>query len=186
LLGQLKTAATTGTITYLDIPFDGADNDIYKKKCGIDGFWDPTKNTDSIPVPGGSIPTILNVVQQGNAGICAANYVNFGTDDGFPAAGTYRKEFKAASGGSTYHVRARITASGTAAGKKWGDIPLTVAELKSKLTYKVNGTDAAHDDVWTAMVNGMAAPAPSATLDAQDAGTTIFTSKVELICVTKQ
>jgi hypothetical protein len=73
LLGQLKTAATTGTITYLDIPFDGADNDIYKKKCGIDGFWDPTKNTDSIPVPGGSIPTILNVVQQGNAGICAAN-----------------------------------------------------------------------------------------------------------------
>ena len=29
--GTLKTAMTTGTITYLDIPFDGADPDIYSR-----------------------------------------------------------------------------------------------------------------------------------------------------------
>ena len=181
--GTLQTALKTGTLSYLDVPYNASDADILKKKCGLDSYWNPTDNVDSIPVTG--TPTIANVLITGNGGICSQGFQSFGQDDGFPVVGTYRKELKAASGGKTYHVRARISASGSAAGKKFKDLGLTTSSVKTALTYKVNGTATTHDDVWPALLDAMSAPAPAATLDVAQAGASVFTAKVELICASE-
>jgi len=180
----LKTAVQTGAITYLDIKYNAADQDILKKKCGLEGFWDPTKNTDVIPVSG--VPLIANILMTQNGGICSQGFSNFGSDEGFPVAGVYRKEFKAASGGKTYHLRVRATASGSAAGKKFKDIPLATADFSSKVVYQIDGVATPHADVWKSLIGAMKAPAPAATLDVQNGGSTIFSVKNELICVAVQ
>lgn len=180
-IGALKTAMSTGAISYLDLPYNASDPDILKKKCGLEGFWNPTDNVDPIPVTGA--PKLSTVLTTGNGGICATGFTSFGTDDGFPAAGVYRKEFKAVANAATYHVRARITTSGTAAGQKFSALSITVpGDIQTKLVYEVNGVAAPHDNVWTAIVDAMTAPAPSVTMTTKNGGTAIFTSKIELIC----
>lgn len=177
----LQTALKTGVISYLDIPYSASDPDILKKKCGLDAYWNPADNTDAIPVTGA--PSLATILTTGNGGICSAGFKTFGTDEGFPVAGTYRKEFKAASGGKTYHVRARIEASGSAAGSKFSAQGVAVPnDIKSTLVYKVGGKTIAHDDLWTGILDAMSAPAPAVKLDVEKGGTTIFSANIALIC----
>ena len=112
---------TSGVLLHSDIPFSSSDSNIYKEKCGLEGFWDPTKATALIP-PATSIPELASLFapsSDGNAGICAGYTAQGTSTDGFPAAGTYRIQFHAAYQGETYVVRARATVSGSAAGQSF-------------------------------------------------------------------
>ncbi len=195
-LDALKTAMTTGAVTYLDIPFNGADPDIYKKKCGLEGFWNPVNNVNEVsPGPLGiTAITIAQLLNFGNSGICSDGFNNasFGVDEGFPVAGVYRNEHKAMLGNTTYHLRWRATTSGTAAGESFADLGLTYSgagnDVENTLVYEVNGAVTPHADVYAAMVNAMtvvAGDAPSATLVVKQGSTAIFQVVLEFICVTK-
>jgi len=191
LLAAFKAALVDGltnaTFLYLDVPFDAADLDIFKKKCGLDSFWDPTASTAEVAPPAAPV-TISDLYLFGNAGICAAGFDNmsFGTGEGFPVAGTYRKEFKLTSGADTYLVRVRVTVAGAAAGDTFMTRGLTVpGDLETTLGYEVDGTNQAHDDVLPALVAALQAPDASVTLDVLDmpGGATLLTALIEVIGV---
>jgi len=187
-LTALKDALQAGTYVYLDVPFVDTVN-IYRQKCGLEGFWNPADNTQEVPGPAPVNP--LNIYAAGNSGICATgfNSTSFGTGEGFPVAGTYRKEFKVAHMGSTYHVRLRVTVTGTSAGNTFTATGLTnPPDFENELAYEVNGTTTPHDDVWNDMVAALTVvtdTAPNATLGVKLAsgGPVIWTAKVEFICV---
>lgn len=176
----LKTAMQTGAIAYRDLPYSAADPDILKKKCGLGAFWDPAVNVDLIPVTG--TPLLATILASGNGGICSTNFTTFGTDEGFAAAGTYRKEFQATSGGTTYRVRARIVAGGSGAGAKFSSFPISNADIQNTLVYEVNGSVTTHANLWSGLLGAMTAPVPAANLVVKRSGTAIFNSSIELIC----
>lgn len=182
-----QAALLGGTYLYLDVPFDGGDPNIYKKKCGLGSFWNPADNTDEIAPPASPV-TISDLLQFGNAGICAAGFDNgsFGTGEGFPVAGTYRKEFKVAFMGTTYLVRVRVTVTGPAAGDTFASRSISVpSDVENTLGYLVDGTAQAHDDVLVAISNALTSPSSSAMLDVLDApgGATLLSALIEVLCV---
>jgi hypothetical protein len=182
-----QTALQNGTFLYRDVPFNGADPNIFVKKCGLGAFWDPAESTDEIAPP--SVPVRLaDLFQFGNAGICAAGFDNgsFGTGEGLPVAGTYRKEFKVAHLGTTYLVRARVTVSGPSAGATWASLGIAVpADLENTLGYEVDGTPSLHDDVLTDIAAALQSPDASVTLDVFDmpGGGALLSAVIEVICV---
>lgn len=182
-------ALKNGAITYLDVPFDGADPDIYKKKCGADGFWNPADNTNELPL-GAPPPTFADIVIDGNSGICADGFAQLGQDEGFPAAGTYRKELKVAHQGATYHARIRLSSSGPASGKKFADEGVSgKSDIETALKYEINGQAVVHDDVWKTGIDalkadGTAYPGFEFKANKPD-GSPLITSTVEFICVSK-
>ncbi|MEW8027222.1 MAG: hypothetical protein AB2793_17205 [Candidatus Thiodiazotropha sp.] len=194
-ISALRTALESGTLLYLDVPFNGSDSDIYRKKCGLEGFWNPADNTDEISLsaigldPAGA-PNITDLVLFGNAGICAEGFNNssFGVGEGFPVAGTYRKEIKAAHLGSTYHLRFRAVVSGSSAGNTFTSEGITPSTGLRTLHYSVNGVETQHDDLFSALVNAMSAStsaAPGATIEVRKSagGAVVFTAAIEVICV---
>ena len=191
-LALLKAALKNGTVVHLDVPFNGADPDIFKKKCGREGFWNPAAAVNEIP-PITTPVTIASLFQVENLGICAAGFdVNsFGTGEGFPAAGTYRKEFKVAHMGMTYHVRTRITVSGTSAGVTFASAGIAVPDdIENTVVYEVDGVVYPHADLIARGIDALAASttdAPSYRLDVRLSapGAIVFTAVVELICVSK-
>lgn len=193
-LAALKTALKMGTITYHDLPFDGADADIYKKKCGLEGFWNPADNTDRIPSLSAT-PELVSLLNPGSgrSGICAT-YAAPGAADGFPAAAVYRKQFQTAYMGSTYVLRARVTTTGSAAGQTFTSQTVTYTgatnDVNSTLVYQINGATAAYATLWNTLVDAYTASStayPSVTLDVKKsaATATIWSAKLELICVSK-
>lgn len=122
LFADFVDGLQNGTFLYLDVPFDAGDAAIFRKKCGLGSAWDPADNTNEV-APAVTPVTITTLFTTGNAGICAEGFDNdsFGTGEGFPVAGTYRKEFKVNSGGTTWHVRVRIKIEGSAAGNTFAD-----------------------------------------------------------------
>lgn len=182
-----QTALLSGTFLYLDVPFNAADLDIFSKKCGLGSFWDPADNIDEVaPV---NVPvTVADLFQFGNAGICAAGFDNgsFGTGEGLPVAGTYRKEFKVAHLGTTYLVRTRVTVTGSSAGDTWTSLGVTVpADLENTLGYEVDGAAVVHDDVLTAIAGALQSPDATVMLDVFDmpGGTLLLSAMVEVLCV---
>lgn len=148
-LDLLKAAIRQGALLYLDVPFDINDPLIIKKKCGFENSWNPVDNTDEIP-PAQSPVTLSDLFLSGNAGICAAGFTtsSFGLGEGFPEAGTYRKEFKAALMGVTYHVRLRVTVSGSSAGNTFRSEGIAVpGDIQNTLIYEVDGATTAHADL---------------------------------------
>lgn len=196
----LKTALTnnSNTIYYLDVPFDGTDPDIYKKKCGLEGYWNPADNTDEITAAAvGLNQSTLNLYDllfTGHAGICASGFNNgsFNSGEGFPVAGTYRKELKVASGANTYHIRFRVAASGSSAGNTFASESIDGNTMQNTLVYKVNGSTTSYANLTDAVLNGFtvaaAGQAPTVQFTVQKSAATpvIFTAKAEMICATKQ
>ncbi|MBT2989408.1 MAG: hypothetical protein KME65_10640 [Candidatus Thiodiazotropha sp. (ex Ctena orbiculata)] len=194
-ISALRTALESGTLVYLDVPFNGGDSDIYRKKCGLEGFWNPADNINEISLSNIGLdpatdPNITNLVLFGNAGICADGFNNssFGVGEGFPVAGTYRKEIKAAHQGTTYHLRSRAVVSGSSAGNTFASEGITPATDLSTLVYSVDGVVTPHDDVFSAVVAAMSAStsaAPGATVEVRTSagGPVIFTAAIEVICV---
>lgn len=193
-LTALKNALTSGTstIVHLDVPFNAGDADIYRKKCGLEGYWNPAAAVDEVAAFVTPV-TLSSLITAENAGICAANFDNgsFGTGEGFPVAGTYRKEFKVTDQGTTWHMRLRITVSGTSAGNTFAAESISVpGDIESTLVYEIDGLATPHGNVIAAGINALAADmddAPSFTLDVRKsaAGPIVFTAVVELICVSK-
>ncbi|MCG7905570.1 MAG: hypothetical protein JAY95_03475, partial [Candidatus Thiodiazotropha taylori] len=194
-IAALRSALSSGTLLYLDVPFNGSDSDIYRKKCGLEGFWNPADNSaeislSSIGLDPANAPNVTDLVLFGNAGICADGFNNssFGVGEGFPVAGTYRKEIKASHQGTTYHLRFRAVVSGTSAGNTFSSEGITPSTGLSTLVYHVNGVETDHDGVFAALVNAMSASssaAPGATIEVRKSagGAVIFTAAVEVICV---
>jgi len=184
----LKDALQNGTVVYLDVPFVDTAN-IYSQKCGLEGFWNPADNTQEIAAP--TPLNLANIYGAGNSGICATgfNITSFGTGEGFPVAGTYRKEFKVAHMGSTYHVRLRVTVTGASAGNKFTDEGLAnPPDFISELFYEVDGTPTTHADVANdifAALTVLADTAPNATLGVKKSasGAVVWQAKIEFICV---
>lgn len=194
-MAALKTALTNGVVSYLDVPYNALDPDIFRKKCGLEGFWDPADNINEVTAASIGLPslTLSNLLLIGNAGICAAGFtpISFGNGEGFPVAGTYRKEIKAAHLGSTYHLRMRVSVSGTSAGNLFVDEGITVpGDIENTLVYELNGTVVTHANLFNAIVNVLSAQAttaPTFTLAIRKgAGSpVIFTAVVDLICLVK-
>jgi len=192
LFAELVDALRNGTFLYLDVPFNAGDANIFVKKCGLGAAWNPTQNIDEVaPVV---VPvTIQGLYQTGNAGICATgfNHGSFGTGEGFPAAGTYRKEFKVNNAGTTWHVRVRLTISGTAAGRTFADEGVAFPAGISNLIYHVEGVETAHDDVLTAVVDALqisdGAQVPEVTIEVRKNAMdpAILTVLAEVLCAAK-
>ncbi|MEW8459782.1 MAG: hypothetical protein AB2653_05700 [Candidatus Thiodiazotropha endolucinida] len=194
-ISALRTALESGTLLYLDVPFNGSDSDIYRKKCGLEGFWNPSDNTDEISLSAigldpADAPNITDLVLFGNAGICADGFNNssFGVGEGFPVVGTYRKEIKAAHQGTTYHLRFRAVVSGSSAGNTFTSEGITPSTGLRTLIYSVDGAETPHDGVFSALVNAMSAStsaAPGATIEVRKSagGAVVFTAVIEVICV---
>jgi hypothetical protein len=189
-LDMLKTALLAGTVVHLDVPYDAGDADIFRKKCGLQGYWDPAAAVNEV-APLVTPVTIGTLFTLENTGICASGFTStsFGTGEGFPVAGTYRKEFKVAHLGMTWHVRVRILVSGSSAGNTFASEGITVPDdLRNTLVYEVDGVVTAHDAVGPAGIAALTASttdAPGFTLDVRDgaAGPVVLTVVVELICV---
>lgn len=182
-----QAALLSGTFLYKDVPFNAADPDIFVKKCGLGAFWNPADNTDEVaPV---NVPvTVSDLFVFGNAGICATGFdsSSFGTGEGLPQAGTYRKEFKVSNAGTTYLVRVRVSVSGPAAGATWNSLGIAVpADLENTLGYEVDGTPVLHDDVLTAIATALASPSATVVLDVFDTpgGGLLLSALVEVLCV---
>lgn len=184
----LKAALTDGSIVYMDVPYDGGDSAIFDKKCGRPGAFDPAIYVNMVPVTGGD-PDLSDIVDFQNGGICADGFdaSSFGSGEGFPSAGTYRKEFRAALEGTTYQLRARMQASGSEAGSIFSDAGLSHPGAADELVYEVNSTEVDEADLWDELVNGMTASGtslPAVTLDVStDTGEDpVFTTVIELVC----
>lgn len=180
-----QTALLSGTFLYHDVPFNGADPDIFVKKCGLGAFWNPADNTDEI-APAMVPVTVSDLFVTGNAGICSTGFANFGTDEGLPQAGTYRKEFKVTHMAVTYLVRVRVTVAGAFAGDTWTSLGIAVpADLENTLGYEVDGTNVVHDDVLTAIAGALGSPDATTTLEVFDTpgGTSLLTALIEVLCV---
>lgn len=188
-LAALKDALLTGTLSFLDVPFNGADADNFKKKCGFETFWDPANNSNEVAssILGGPV-TLSSLLLNGNAGICTANSSPMNFITGMPAAGTYRGEIKAAKGGSTWHLRMRGTVSGSSAGNTFLSEAISVpADIENTLEYKVNGVVTTHNNLLAAIV-GAANTAGDPILfevASTTGGATVLSISIELICVTR-
>ncbi|MCB1773069.1 MAG: hypothetical protein KDI88_05595 [Gammaproteobacteria bacterium] len=194
-LASFKNALLNGTLLYLDEPWNGNDPDTYRNKCGLEGFWDPTTHVNEISLQDigldpNNAPTITDLVLFGNSGICAANFDNgsFGTGEGFPVAGTYRHEVKAALAGQTWHFRFRAIVSGPVAGNTFAAEGLAPSTDLETLVYAVDGITTPHDGVFDAVVSAMTvsgADAPGATVEVRRSANepVIFTTIIEVICV---
>ncbi len=188
-LADLKDALSTGALSFLDVPFNMADADNFKKKCGLEGFWDPANNVNEVPeaILGGPV-TLSQLLTNGNAGICTATSSPMNFITGFPVAGTYRAEIKAAKGGSTWHLRFRALASGTSAGNTFTAEGVTVpGDIENVLEYKVNGVVTAHADLLTAIVDAASTSGDAILFEASKTagGPVVFSASIELICVTR-
>ena len=184
MLDTLKTALTDGAITYLDVPFDMNDTDIFLKKCGFNEFWDPADNTDEIAWMMAIDPTVLTV--GGNSGICGTSTDPF-NDPAFPAAGTYRKEMRVSHMAATYHLRWRVDVSGPAAGMTYSSQSINVAAngLVDSVDYTVAGTASTHDDLFGDIVDALSTtgelPTVTVNVDASGGGA-LFSADVTVLC----
>ena len=106
---------------------------------------------------------------------------------GFPQAGTYRTEFRAAKGGMNYLVRLRSVASGSVASNEFNTEGIDSNDIENTLEYKVNGTVTPHDDVFAAVVNAAMTSGDPVVLNVArtSGGATIFSLSIEMICVAK-
>jgi len=189
-LDELRSALDLGTIVHMDVPYDAGDPDIFRKKAGLGSYWDPAAAVNEV---GASVLpiTLSGLIQFDNAGIAAAGFTSssFGTGEGFPAAGTYHKEFKVAHMGTTWLLRVRCTVSGSSAGNTFASEGIAVpADIENTLVYEVDGNPTPQPDILNAAVVALMAngtDAPTFTLDVRlnGAGPVVFTAKVELICV---
>lgn len=189
-LAALKDALATGTLVFLDVPYEAVDPDNIKKKCGLEGFWDPVNNTNEVPFTAIAAPpvTLSTLITNGFAGICVTDPVPTDLKSGFPAAGTYRTEIKAAKGGSTWHLRMRSVASGGSAGNTFTAEGIAVpAAIEGTVEYKVNGQVTAHADLLGAMAGAAATSGNAIVMEASKTtgGASVFSMSTELICVTK-
>ncbi len=189
-LDALKQALLTGAVSFRDVPFNGADADNFKKKCGLDGFWDPANNTNDVAPASVGITKIgiSQLLTNGNAGICSAGAMPTNNLTGFPVAGTYRTEIKAADGPSTWHLRLRSVVSGSSAGNEFGAESIAVpADIENTVEYKVDGVVTVHDDVFGAIVNAATTSGDAILLEVSKSagGPVVFSILIELICVTK-
>jgi hypothetical protein len=189
-LDALKQALLTGAVAFLDVPFDSTDADNFKKKCGLEGFWDPANNVNEVTPANVGITKIgiSQLLTNGNAGICSTGALPTNNITGFPAAGTYRTEIKAADGPSMWHLRFRTVVSGSSAGNEFAAESIAVpADIENTLEYKVSGTVTAHDDVFTAIVNALSTSGSAIPLEVSKSagGPSVFSSSLELICATK-
>ncbi len=187
-LADLKDALSTGALSFLDVPFDINDADNFKKKCGLEGFWDPAANVDEVTPAGVGMTeiTLSQLLTNGNAGICTATSSPMNFITGFPVAGTYRAEIKAAKGGSTWHLRFRALASGTSAGNTFTAEGVTVpGDIETVLEYKVNGVVTAHADLRTAIADAASTSGDAILFEASKTagGPVVFSASIELICV---
>lgn len=185
---DLQEALTDGMIVYLDVPYDAQDPEIFDKKCGRPGAFDPAIYVDEISPFMAGDPDLSDIVMFQNGGICADGFDNtsFGTGDGFPTAGEYRKEFRAAYMDSSYELRARIEASGSAAGDTFADQGIGPNGTED-LVYEVDGVEVNESELWDELINAMSASGDSlptvelgVRLDADS--DVVFTSVIELIC----
>jgi hypothetical protein len=192
----LQAAMKSGVILHADTPYNASDNNIYKEKCGLEGYWDPTKATALVP-PATGIPEIAALLapsSDGNGGICASYTGSSASTDGFPAAGTYRVQFQVAYQGQTYVVRARAKVSGSAAGQSFGAAGLDAGStpgLAGSLAYQVNGTAAAEPTLWTSIVSAFASPGASfpeatVTVAPSGGGATMWTAVIDLLCASEK
>ena len=190
-LAALKDALLTGALSFLDVPFDGLDGDNFKKKCGLEGFWDPTNNVDEVTPAGVGMTaiTLSQLLNNGNAGICTATSSPMNFITGFPVAGTYRADIRAAKGGTTWQLRFRAVASGTSAGNDFASEGVDVlgGDIETVLEYKVNGVVTTHANLFTAIVNAASTSGDAILFEASKTagGPTVFSASIELICVTK-
>ena len=194
-LAALKAALTSGALVLENDDFDGGDPDIYKVVCGREGYWDPSHATTLIP-PATPVPILASLFApspDGYAGVCASFMAWSAAGDGFPAAGTYRKQVRATYGGQTYTVRARYTASGTAAGQTFVAAGLSDADyyastdVAAELVFQVNGTTVPEATVWPSLVSAFASSTttfPTATLAVKESasGPAIWTGTFDLLC----
>lgn len=189
-LAELKDALKTGALSFLDVTYDPTDPDNFKKKCGLEGFWDPANNTDEVTPADVTITdvTLESLLTKGNAGICTTGSSPINFIEGWPTAGTYRGEIKAAKGGSTWHLRYRGVASGSAAGNTFTAEDIDVlTDITDTLEYKVDGVVTAHADLLASLVDAVAVSGESIVLEASKTagGAAVFSMATELICVAK-
>ena len=189
-LADLKDALSTGALSFLDVPFNMADADNFKKKCGLEGFWDPAANVNEVtPASVGMTEiTLSQLLTNGNAGICTATSSPMNFITGFPVAGTYRAEIKTAKGGSTWQLRFRAAASGTSAGNDFAAEGIAVpGDIENVLEYKVNGVVTAHADLLAAIVDAASTSGDAIEVDVSKTagGPVVFSASIELICVTR-
>ena len=192
MLEALKTAMLSGAVAHRDIAYDGTDPDNLHRKCGFEGNFDPEDGTISLVPAGGDgvHPDVAALIMSGNSGICADGFghSSFGSGEGFPAAGVYRKEFVASYMATMTTVRTRITVSGTAAGLPFNDaslmIDISTADDLEALTYVLDGTVVAHGDLWQAITDSLAPDTQSMRLEVKKeaAGAVILTADIEFIC----
>jgi hypothetical protein len=194
-LATLQKALASGALELENDPFDSSNPNIYKVVCGLTGYWDPSKATTFIP-PATNEPDIASLFApspDGFAGVCA-NYMAWSvSNDGFPAAGVYRKQLRATYQGQTYTVRLRYTASGSLAGTTWEGDHLSdggyyaSSQIAQTMTFQVNGNTVAEPSLWSSMIQAFAASTtsfPSVTLGVKETptGPTGWTGKFELLC----
>ncbi|MEM6606070.1 MAG: hypothetical protein AAF671_09935 [Pseudomonadota bacterium] len=188
-LATLKDAILTGALAFRDVPFSSADPDNFKRKCGFNEFWDPAANVDDItPMSLGITSiTISQLFSNGNAGICTAGSSPANFLSGFPQAGVYRTEFRAAKGANNYLVRLRSTVSGSAAGNEFLTESVMTADIENNLEYRVNGSVASHANVLNAVVNAVSVDGDAVQLDVlrSRGGEVILSVSIEMICVSR-
>ena len=188
-LASFRDAVLTGALAFRDVPFSSGDPDNFKKKCGFEEFWDPAANTKDVSPMSVGITSvnISQLLNNGNAGICATGSSPSNFLSGFPQAGVYRTEFKAAKGGTNYLVRLRSTVSGSAAGNEFLTESISGDDIENNVQYRVNGKVAKHDNVLTAMLNALTPSGDAVQLDVlrSGGGDVILSVAVEVICVAK-
>jgi hypothetical protein len=186
MMTALKAALKLGVVQHYDTPFDAANGEIYKEKCGLEGFWNPANDTDRIP-PATPIPELASLftpTANGHAGICTTYSAADPSTDGFPHAGVYHMQIGAAYQGQTYLLQVRSTVTGTKAGTSFSSNSLSGP---TALFYSVNGTTAPEATLWNSIVDAFASSTtsfPNASLDMAltSGGASVWNSKVELVC----
>jgi len=189
-LAVMQDALLTGSVMFLDVPFNGGDPDNFKKKCGLDTFWDPANNINEVsPASVGMISiTLSQLLANGNAGICTAGSTPANFLTGFPSAGKYRGELKFSKGGSTWHMRMRGTVTGPSAGNTFNAEGISVpGDIENALEYKIDGVVTPHDDLFKELVNAFSASANEVVFSVSRTagGDPVMGVEVEMICATK-
>ncbi len=188
-LASFRDAVLNGALAFRDVPFSSGDPDNFKKKCGLEEFWDPAANTNDISPMNVGITsvTISQLLSNGNAGICATGSSPSNFLSGFPQAGTYRTEFRAAKGGANYLVRLRSTVTGSAAGNEFLTESISSDDIENTLQYRVNGQVAHHPNVLESVLNALNSSGDAIQLDVLRSANddVILSIAIEVICVAK-
>lgn len=130
-----------------------ADGDI-PAICGLEGSWDPSAvtgsrrsvvlNTFSNTLHDDFFASTASACMDGTAGICRSTFPGFNscslsTDEGFPAAGTFRGDGCLEAGGSVYYFRTRATVSGDGADKKFSEVSGSLSNQTDLVIFDSDG-----------------------------------------------